>query len=88
MQQKVGNENKIKSKRGGAVEVIVKHKVTWPHEAILGGVTHTQVTYDQLSLSQWVQGFARNILDESDHGRHERMIGYMSNLMEDATDFS
>ena len=89
MQQTAGNDNnKIKSKTGGAVDVVVKHKVAWPHEAILGGVNRSRVTYDQLSLSQWVQGFVRNILDESDHGRHERMLSYMSDLMEDATDFS
>ena len=29
--------SKIKSKRGGDVEVFVEKKVAWPHEAILGG---------------------------------------------------
>ena len=62
--------------------------MAWPHEAILGGVNRTRVTYDQLSLCQWVQGFCRNILDELDNGKRERMISYMSDLMEDATDFS
>ena len=79
---------KIKSKRGGPVEVIVKNKVAWPHEAILGGVTRARLTYDQLSMSQWVQGFCRNILDEQDEGKREQMISYMADLMEDATDFS
>ena len=34
-----GNDSsvKLKSKRGGTVEVNVKNKVSWPHEAILGG---------------------------------------------------
>ena len=35
--ESTGSVGKIKSKRGGSVEVIVKHKVAWPHEAILGG---------------------------------------------------
>ena len=87
-----GNELKgrIKSKRGGPVKVkkIVKKKVVWPHEAILGGANQTRVTYDQLSLSQWVQGFCPNIIDEQYNDRQERMISYMSDLMEDATDFS
>ena len=39
-------------------------------------------------MSQWVQGFCRNILDEQEEGRHEQMISYMADLMEDATDFS
>ena len=36
-----GNDNsvKLKSKRGGTVEVSVKSKVSWPHETILGGVS-------------------------------------------------
>ena len=60
---------RIKSKRGGPVEVVVKHKVAWPHEAILGSINRMQVTYDQLSLPQWVQVFCRNILDEQDNGK-------------------
>ena len=43
----------------------VKHKVQWPHEAILGGTARQCVTYDQLTLTQWVQGFCRNILEEN-----------------------
>ena len=34
--ESAGSVGKIKSKRGGNVEVIVKHRVAWPHEAILG----------------------------------------------------
>ena len=30
---------KVKSKRGGNVDVYVEKKVAWPHEAILGGVS-------------------------------------------------
>ena len=78
---------KVKSKRGGPVEVMVKHKVAWPHEPILGGVNRSHMTYDQLSLSQWIQGFCKNILDESDSGKQNKMIAYMADLMEDTTDF-
>ena len=31
------DSQKIKSQRGGGVDVVVKHRVQWPHEAILGG---------------------------------------------------
>ena len=79
---------KLKSKRGGPVDVYVKHKVAWPHEAILGGTNRSRVTYDQLTLSQWVQGFCKNILDEKDEGKRERMVAYMADLMEDCTDFT
>ena len=54
----------------------------------MGGATRARLTYDQLSMSQWVQGFCRNILDEQEEGRREQMISYTVDLMEDATDFS
>ena len=82
---------KFKSKRrggGGPVDVLIKRKVSWSHEAIWGGVNRTRVTCDQLSISQWVQGFCRYIIDEKDEGRHMQKLSYMSDLMEDATDFS
>ena len=59
--ESTGIAGKFKSKRGGNVEVVVKHKVAWPHEAILGGVTRSRVSYDQLTMSQWVQGFCKNM---------------------------
>ena len=62
---------KIKSKRGGPVDVLVKHKIAWPHETILGGVNRSRLTYDQLSMSQWVQGFCKNILDETCEQKRE-----------------
>ena len=43
---------KYKSQRGGDIDVKVRHKVHWPHEAILGGVQRQRVAYDQLSLTQ------------------------------------
>ena len=84
----IDDNEKFKSKRGGAVEVLVKNKVGWPHEAILGGANRTRVTYDQLNITQWVQGFCRNVMDEKDEKTRFQMIQYMSDLMEDATDFS
>ena len=43
---------KYKSLMGGDVDVQVRHKVYWPHDAILSGVTRQRVAYDQLSLTQ------------------------------------
>ena len=79
---------KLKSKRGGNVDVYVEKRVAWPHEAILGDVSRQHIAYDQLSLTQFVQGFSKNILDESDQKICEKMIQYLSELMEDTTDFS
>ena len=88
-----GNEQalKPKSKRvggGGPVEVVVSKKVAWPHEHILGGLNRQRVTYDQLTLTQFMQGFVKNIIDESDRACKDRMLHYLGDLMEDATDFN
>ena len=85
-----GNDSKLKhkSKRGGNVDVSVKRKVSLPHEPILGGDSRQRVTYDQLSLTQWVKGFCKNILEQKSSDRREIMVSYLGDLMEDATDFS
>ena len=55
-----GNDpQKLKSKRGGPVEVTVHQKVSWPHEHVLGGQTRQRLTYDQINMSQFVQGFTK-----------------------------
>ena len=54
--------------------MIVKHKVAWQHEAILVGVNRTRVTYGGLTLPQWVQGFCKNILHESDNQKREKRL--------------
>ena len=43
--------------------------------------------YDNLSLTQWVQGFCRNILEEDSTESKDQIISYLSYLMEDATVF-
>ena len=80
-------KEKFKSKRGG-VEVVVSRKVAWPHEHILGGANRQRLTYDQLNIMQFVQGFIKNVIDEPDSELREHMLLYLSELMEDANDFS
>ena len=84
-----GNENsqKLKSKRGGPVDVIVQQKVSWPHEHILGGQNRQRLTYDQITMPQFVQGFVKNILDEQNLQNREHMLQYLGDIMEDASDF-
>ena len=66
----------------------VKRKISWPHQPILGGVSRQRITYDQLSFNQWVQGFCKNILEQKSCERKDIMVSYLSDLMEDATEFS
>ena len=79
---------KIKSQRGGSVEVFVPHRVKWPHEFILAGQNKDRVTYNQLSPIQWMAGFCRTIREESDMVVKEHMLDYVINILDDATDFS
>ena len=44
--------------------------------------------YDELSPFQWVQGYANNVLAESDHQAREVMLVHLGNLMQDAQDLS
>ena len=49
--------------------MVVNKRVAWPHEHILGGgggVSHQSLSYDQLSLSQFIQGFVKSMIDEKD----------------------
>ena len=82
-----GNE-KIKSQRGGGVDVYVKNRVRWPHEFVLSGTNKERVTYDQLSTVQWMSGFCRTMKDQNDAQIREFMLDYLINLLEDANDFS
>ena len=85
--QKISDQGKYKSQRGGSQTVLVKHEVAWPHNAILGGSSKSRVSYDSLSISQWVSGFATIIRDENNLQTKQNMLEYLAELMEDSHDF-
>ena len=85
---KTGMNSKLKSQRGGNVEVLIKNRVKWPHEYILSGLTKERVSYDQLSVTQWVAGFGWIMREEPDPEIRQHMLDYMISLMDDANDFS
>ena len=84
-----GKDQVLKSKGGGgAVDVVVTRKVNWPHEYILGGANKQRIMFDQLNLTQFVNGFVKGVLDENNAKIREKMLYYLCDLMEDAQDFS
>ena len=85
---KTGTTSKLKSQRGGSVEVLIKNRVKWPHKYVLSGVNKERVTYDQLNVMQWVAGFGRTMRDESDPVMKKHMLDYLISTMDDANDFS
>ena len=57
--------------------MVIRHKVPWPHEHILGGPTRQRLTYDSLSLTKFIQGFVKNVFDESCQKSKEKMLHYL-----------
>ena len=80
--------HKQKSLRGGPVEVLVPNKVKWPHEYVLSGSQKECVSYDQLSIVQWVTGFCRIMRDKQNRDIQNSILDYMTALFDDANDFS
>ena len=60
---KVNVTHRKSSLKGKEFPLLVEKRIAWPHDIILGGNTKQRVTYNQLSLPQFVQGFVKNILD-------------------------
>ena len=85
--QTAPEKGKLKSQRGGSETVYVKREIPWPQNFILGGSTRTRVSYDSLSIGQWVSGFATIIKDEKDQKIKQNMLEYLSEIMEDSHDF-
>ena len=81
------DKGKFKSQRGGSETIWVKNEVAWPHNFVLSGNAKSRVTYDNLSLSQWVSGFATIIKDEQDLETKNKMLEYLAEIMEDSHDF-
>ena len=79
---------KIKSQHGGQVEVFVKHRAKWPYKYVLAGNNKERVTYDQLTIGQWMAGFCRVMREESNINSKETMLGYLISLLDDINDFS
>ena len=77
-------KGKFKSQRGGSETIWVKNEIAWPHNLVLSGSSKTRVTYDSLSLSQWVSGFATIIKDETDLETKNKMLEYLADIMDDS----
>ena len=56
-------DKKIKTQRGG-VDVFVKNRVKWAAGNILSGSITERVSYDHLSVVQWVADFCRTMKEE------------------------
>ena len=75
--QEADKPGKIKSSRGGSVEVLVKNKVKWPYEYILSGSSKERISCDHLSTVQWVAGFCRIMKEETNSNVKDCMLDYL-----------
>ena len=73
---------KIKSLRGGSIDVVVSHRVKWPQEYVLSCSKKERVQYDQLTTTQWMAGFCRIMKEENNLENKEHMLDYLIQLLE------
>ena len=65
-----------------------KPKVKWPQDLAFVGTLRRRPTYEQLTLPQWLLGFLRIRQEEQDPQVKEHMIEYLTELAQDACDYS
>ena len=85
--QAVHPQGKFKSQRGGSDTYWCRREVPWPQNHILSGTSKSRVSYDNLSMAQWIAGFCTIIKEESNVQTKNNMLSYVSDLMEDCHDF-
>ena len=78
----------VESQRGGQVEVFVRTCVKWPQEFVLSGSTKEHISYDQLTLPQWMAGFCHTMREETNQNLCDHMLNYLIDLMDYTNDFS
>ena len=81
------SDQKIKSQPGDQVDVFVKNRVKWPHEHALAGSQKERVSYDQLTMGQWMAVFCRTMRDENCIQNKDAMLDYLISLLDDSNDF-
>ena len=83
-----GTFTKFKSGRYRLGDQRVKKHVHWPHEFCSVGDNLKMPTYKDINVYQWVQGFSRCVLEESDLQIRTHMLTYQGHLMQDALELT
>ena len=78
--------HKIKSEHYRLGDQRVKYMVHWPYEFCSVGQNFKMST--DFNIYEWVQGFSRCILEETDPQTGMFMLQYQSNLMQDAIELN
>ena len=78
----------FRSQRAGNDQIQVTCQVPWPQNYVLAGTSKSRVTYDSFSTFQWMAGFCSIMREEKDIKVKNAMLEYLTEIMEDAQDFS
>ena len=65
-----------------------KQKIKWPQDLAFVGSLRKRPSYDQLTTWQWLLGFLRIRQEEQDPNVKENMVEYLTELLQDACDYS
>ena len=65
-----------------------KAKIKWPQDLAFVGTQRRRPTYEQLNVTQWMLGYLRIWQEESNPDIQNNMIHYLTELMQDACDYS
>ena len=55
---------------------------------MFAGSIKQRISYDQLTITQWMAGFCRTMREENDQNLRSHMLNYLIDLLDDAQDFS
>ena len=55
---------------------------------MLAGAIKERISYDQLTMTQWMAGFCRTMREENDQNLRSHMLNCLIDLLDDAQDFS
>ena len=83
----LNEQGKFKSQRLGKDQITVKQQIPWPQHYVLAGTAKNRITYDSLSVFQWISGMCAIIREEKQTKVRNAMLEYVSDIMEDAQDF-
>ena len=64
----------------------MKHKAPWPHLQVYNGPKLKGADYENLSVSEFVYGFLRQMKHKHFVKYREEMLEYLEEVMEDASE--
>ena len=79
----IAEKGNFKSQRGGSETLFVAKQVPWPQNKVLEGSSKNRVSYDNLSIYQWISGFSTIAREEGNFEVKNQMLDYLSDIMDD-----